>query len=216
MADWATIASVGTAAGTMVLGLATFASVRSANRAARTAERSLQVGLRPVLMPSRPQDPEERISWADGHRTTLAPGAAYVGVQDGVVYLAMALRNAGAGLAVLRRWRLDVGRPNLPIQDHADPSSFRPLRRDIYIPANDTGFWQGVIRDPEDPLRAEVAAAIDDDIPLTVEILYGDHEGGQPTISLFAMQREDGGEGLIASVGRHWLLDPQDERFLQR
>src|SRR5689334_2958595 len=92
MADWATIGSVGTAAGTMVLGLATFASVRSANRAARTAERSLQVGLRPVLMPSRPQDPEERIGWAFGHGTTLAPGAGYARVEDGVVYLAMALR----------------------------------------------------------------------------------------------------------------------------
>jgi hypothetical protein len=31
--------------------------VRSANRAARTAERALQVGLRPVLVTSRLQDP---------------------------------------------------------------------------------------------------------------------------------------------------------------
>jgi hypothetical protein len=216
MADWATIASVGTAAGTMVLGLATFASVRSANRAARTAERSLQVGLRPVLMPSRPQDPEERISWADGHATTVAPGAAYAWVQDGVVYLAIALRNAGAGLAVLRGWHVDTGRPSSPIKGHADPSTFRPMRRDIYIPANDTGFWQGVIREREDPLRAELAAAIERGTPLTAEILYGDHEGGLPTISLFAIDHEEGGEGLIASVGRHWLLDPQDEQFLQR
>ena len=216
MADWATIGSVGTAAGTMVLGLATFASVRSANRAARTAERSLQVGLRPVLMPSRPQDPEERIGWAHGHGTTLAPGAGYARVEDGVVYLAMALRNAGAGLAVLRRWHVAVGRPVSPVRDHSDPSSFRALRRDLYIPANDTGFWQGVIREPEDPLRSELAAAIDRDSPLTVEILYGDHEGGQPTITLFAMQRDDNGGALIASVGRHWLLDPQYERFLQR
>src|SRR6478672_1862072 len=66
MADWATIASVGTAAGTMVLGVATFASVRSAQRAARVAERSLLVGLRPVLMPSRASDPIEPAIWGDG------------------------------------------------------------------------------------------------------------------------------------------------------
>jgi len=47
--DWPTISSLATAGGTLVLGVATFASVRSGNRAARTAERALQVGLRPVL-----------------------------------------------------------------------------------------------------------------------------------------------------------------------
>jgi hypothetical protein len=57
MADWATIWSLATAGGTLVLAAATFYSVRSANRAARTAERALQVGLRPVLVTSRLQDP---------------------------------------------------------------------------------------------------------------------------------------------------------------
>lgn len=51
--DWTTISSLATAGGTLVLAVATFASVRSANRAARLAEQSLLVGLRPVLMPSR-------------------------------------------------------------------------------------------------------------------------------------------------------------------
>ena len=51
--DWASIASLATAAGTLVLAVATFAAVRSANRAARAAEQSLLVGLRPLLVPSR-------------------------------------------------------------------------------------------------------------------------------------------------------------------
>ena len=38
--DWTTVASLGTAAGTLVLAFATFAAVRSANQAARTAEHS--------------------------------------------------------------------------------------------------------------------------------------------------------------------------------
>ncbi len=41
--DWTTISSLATAGGTRVLGLATFASVRSANRAARAAENPLLV-----------------------------------------------------------------------------------------------------------------------------------------------------------------------------
>jgi hypothetical protein len=56
VADWVTISSLATAAGTLVLATATFASVRSANRAARVAEESLLAATRPLLMPSRMED----------------------------------------------------------------------------------------------------------------------------------------------------------------
>ena len=46
MTDWVTISSLATAGGTLVLAVATFSSVRSANRSARVAERSLLAGLR--------------------------------------------------------------------------------------------------------------------------------------------------------------------------
>ncbi len=45
MADWVTISSLATAGGTLVLAVATFGSVKSANRAARIAELSLLSGL---------------------------------------------------------------------------------------------------------------------------------------------------------------------------
>ena len=41
MNDWTTVSSLATGVGTLVLAVATFASVRSANRAAHAAERSL-------------------------------------------------------------------------------------------------------------------------------------------------------------------------------
>src|SRR2546423_5657147 len=65
MANWVTISSLATAGGTMVLAIATFASVRSANQSARVAERSLLLGLRPVLVPSRAEDPPERVTFYD-------------------------------------------------------------------------------------------------------------------------------------------------------
>ncbi len=43
LADWVTISSLATAGGTLVLAVATFGSVRSANRTARVAELSLHV-----------------------------------------------------------------------------------------------------------------------------------------------------------------------------
>jgi hypothetical protein len=44
-----------------------------------------------------------------------------------------------------------------------------------------------------------------------IELLYGDNEGGQCTISLFnLMPRDDG--GWLLSVGRHWNIDRADPR----
>ena len=72
MADWVTILLAGHRGGTLVLAVATFSSVRSANRSARVAELSLLAGLRPVLIPSREDDPAERVRFGDGQ--TLVPG----------------------------------------------------------------------------------------------------------------------------------------------
>ncbi|HKO25894.1 MAG TPA: hypothetical protein VJU80_00435, partial [Solirubrobacteraceae bacterium] len=62
MADWATISSLATAGGTLVLAVATFAAVRSSNRSARIAEVALQEQRRPLLAGSRLNvDPEQKI-----------------------------------------------------------------------------------------------------------------------------------------------------------
>ena len=43
-------------------------------------------------------------------------------------------------------------------------------------------------------------------------VMYGDHEGGQLTISLFGiLPQEDG--SWIAEVGRHWTLGIPDPRL---
>ena len=74
MADWSTAASLATAVGTLVLALATFVAVRAANRAARVAEYSMQIGIRPLLMPSRLEDPVQKIMWGDEFLAGLAGG----------------------------------------------------------------------------------------------------------------------------------------------
>ena len=94
---------------------------------------------------------------------------------------------------------------------HGDPEDYRRLTRDLYVPAGDRGFWQGAFRDTDDPDYAEAAAAIEARRPITVDLLYGDHEGGQRMISRFALiPRSD--EGWMAVVGRHWNLDRDDPR----
>jgi hypothetical protein len=222
VADWPAIASMATAGGTLVLAVATFSAVRSSNRSARLAEQSLQVGLRPVLFASRSDDVDQRITWGDRHWATLGGGRAVFETTDGSVYLAMSLRNVGPGIAVLRGWHAeplgDAFTPTASVDaqramTHPDPGEFRLQGRDLYVPAGDVSFWQAAMRDPSDPARPELVEAIENGERIIVDLLYGDHEGGQRTISRFSVSRsEEDGQDWMCSVVRHWNLDRQDPR----
>jgi hypothetical protein len=210
MADWVTISSLATASGTLVLAVATFSSVRSANRTARVAERSLLAGLRPVLIPSREDDPVERIRFGDGIVLTVQGHGAAVQCENGNAYLAIALRNGGSGLAVIHGWRVELRVEGLATAPAPDPGDFRRQQRDLYIPAGDTGYWQGAIRDQDDPAIAHVRQARRDGQRVIVDLLYGDHEGGQRTIARFGVLANDAGFG--ADVLRYWNVDGEDPR----
>src|SRR5690242_20770551 len=100
MADWATISSLATAGGTLVLAVATFAAVRSSNQSARIAELALQEQRRPLLVQSRLDDPRQKIMFGDQHWVTVEGSHGMAEFLDGNVYLVMSLRNVGAGIGV--------------------------------------------------------------------------------------------------------------------
>jgi hypothetical protein len=188
--DATTISSLATAGGTLVLGVATFAAVRSANRSARIAERSFQIGLRPILVPSRLEDPPQTVMFRDRHWVELEGGRAVVEVADGVVYLAMLVRNVGNGMAIIDAWQPFAGQrkgddPWSPVTD------FRPQTRALWVAPNDVAFWQGALRDETDELHRAVAAGVAEGA-VTIDLLYLDHEGGQRTVSRFSMIRREG------------------------
>jgi hypothetical protein len=165
MADTATIASLATAFGTLVLAVATFASTRSANHSARIAERALDLNLRPVLIPAHEWEPSERITFQD-QIIELRSGFAAVEQRDGNLYFAAQLRNVGAGIGVLTSWKVkaDLTTPTLADLEAPDPAHFVLQQRSLYVPAGDVGYWQGAIRAGDtdrgdaDALRAAIAA----------------------------------------------------------
>ena len=95
--------------------------------------------------------------------------------------------------------------------DHPPVEDFHRLGRDIYVPATEMGFWQGAFRDPADPDFAAARDAITGRRPMTVDLLYGDYEGGQRVISRFAVIPV-GEDRWLATVARHWNLDRPDPR----
>jgi hypothetical protein len=209
--DWTTIATSGaTALGTLVLAGATFAAVRSGQRAARATEMALLAGVRPVLVPSRLEDTTQKVRFVDDHWVHLEGGRAVLEATKETIYLVVAVRNVGNGIAVLDRWDLMID--DVPEERSvADLAGFRRLTRDIYVPAGDQGFWQGAIRQESDPLFEMARDAIDARRSIAIDILYGDHEGGQRTVSRFLLSPTESGSWLV-SVARHWNMDRPDPR----
>ena len=213
MADTSTIASLATAGGTLILAVATFTSTRTANRAARVSEQALKVGLRPVLFNARPQDPSQKVGYGDDHWLVLHDGLAAVQEANENIYLALPLRNVASGIAVLHGWHLWPRRAGID-DPHPELEDFRTQTRDLYVPASDISFWQAALRDTEDDLYAPVREAIAARTPLSVDLLYGDHEGGQRTITRFYMvprAREEGGAVAVDLLDLT-ALEPRSRR----
>jgi hypothetical protein len=222
--DWSTIANLATALGTLVLAVATFSAVRSSNMMAKVARQQLLVGLRPMLMTSRRDDPVLKVNYGDSKWVKIPGGGAVgeigggdgtMGPDDGVVYLAVSMRNAGNGIAVLHGWHFYPDWRREP--GHAPLEEFRQQNRDLYVPVGDIGFWQGAFRDAADPQYEDARKVIEAGEPWTVELLYGDHEGGQRTITRFtatqpppsmdADRAPARGKAWIATMSRHWNID---------
>ena len=207
--DWSTAASLATALGTLVLAIATFGSTRGANRAARVAQQSLLARIRPLLLSTRMQDPPEKVMWMDQHFARVEGGRGVLEADGDVIYLAGTVRNAGSGLAVLHGWYAHC---NWRDATHPPPDEehFRMLTRDLYIAPGDIGFFQGAVREPDDTMRDPLQGLVKDPQRFAVDLLYGDQEGGQRTVTRFGFTPHDG--TWLVSTSRHWFLDRNDPR----
>lgn len=212
MVDWGTLANVGTAAGTALLAVATFSSTRSANAAARNAERGLLHGLRPILAPTRWEDPVQKVRFIDGQWIAVRGGRGVLEASDDAVYLVASLRNVGRGLAVLHGWDLQFEFA----AEHRAPEDFHRLTRDIYIAPGDSGFCQVALRDPGTTQFAALTERAKDKEPFIVDVLYGDAEGGQRVITRIGLSASPAQESeeteWAVSASRHWNLDRPDPR----
>lgn len=207
--DWVTISALASAGGTLALAGVTVASLRSANRAARVAEQSLLAAQRPLLVPSRVDDPPQKVGFQDDIWLLAPGGQGAAQATDEAVYLAIAVRNVGTGIAVLHGWHLFTEWPEgerepTPVED------LTLLTRDLYIAPGDVGFWQGAFRYPESAAYRQARAAVEAPQRLAIDILYGDFEGSQRVVSRFTITpRED---KWYAAVGFHWNIDRPQPR----
>ena len=215
---WATFASLATALGTLVLAVATFAAVRSSNRSALIAEVALQEQRRPILVPSGLDDPVQKLNFADGQWISAEGGYSRADHVNDNVYLGISLRNVGSGIGVCQGWAVRAGQTlTSQMPEHMPDEEFRMQSRDLYIPGNGVGMWQGAIRNREDPLRTALARAVDEGGPITIELLYSDLTGRQRAITRFGLLPFDPGAeqrrgNRFTAMSRVWFLDFEGPR----
>jgi hypothetical protein len=92
-----------------------------------------------------------------------------------------------------------------------EPADFRRLTIDLYVPPGGSGYWESALRDPAEAIHGEMISTVAERQPFTVELLYGDQEGGQRTISRFLVL-PGGDDGWYCQAARHWNLDRPDPR----
>jgi hypothetical protein len=207
--SWETISALATAFATVLLSVATFMSVRSGNRSARAAELSVLANIRPLLLVSNPQDLEQKVAFNDQRYFQLPGSGAIAEAGDNAIYFAISLRNVATGIGVLHGWYLHPRR--VTAEPHAPAEEFTRLSRDLYIPAGGVGFWQGTFRDPNDPAYTAAAEAIKDREGITIDVLYGDQDGGQRIITRFVLApKEQDENGWFPTTVRHWNVDRPD------
>ena len=210
--DASTISSLATGAGTLVLAVATFAAVRSSNRSALIAEVALQEQRRPIFVPSRLDDPEQTLNFSDGHWIRVEGAYAHADVENGNVYLAISLRNVGNGIGVCQGWAVRAGQTlTSQMPTHMPDDQFRMQSRDLYVAGGDTGMWQGALRGRDDPMRTALIAAIEEDQPITIELLYSDLTGRQRAITRFGLLPK-GQPKRFTAMSRLWFLDIEGPR----
>ena len=167
------------------------------------SEFALRQQLRPVLVHSQLDDPEQKIMFQGEHWVRVPGSGAVVEHDDGIVYLSLSLRNVGTGIGVLLGWypKFDsaMGEP-------APADDFRHQTRDLYIPAGGIGLWQGALRDTSEELHGIVRDIAENPRLFLIDLLYSDHVGSQRTISRFSVIPMEDGRWMSAVV-RHWQLD---------
>ena len=139
--------------------------------------------------------------FVDRHWVVVPGGQAAVEVIDGVIYLAMQVRNVGNGMALIETWQ-PFPTMGTEAERAAEVEKFRPQTRSLLVPPGDVAFWQGALREESDSLHAAMTQAVERG-ELSVDLLYRDHEGGQRTITRFGIVRDEDGERWWTSMTRH-------------
>jgi hypothetical protein len=148
--------------------------------------------------------------FADGHWIRAQGSEAVIDAEEGDLCLGLAVRNAGAGIAVLQGWclwpelvRSDVGHRALEEFRRQVPRHLHRARRHRPVAG----------RAPPGRRRtaSELLAARSERRPFAVDLLYSDQVGAQRTISRFAITPADE-DRWLGSVGLHWNLDQMGPR----
>ena len=207
-----------------MLAVATFS--RPAGHPFGAGGGAISAPLRSVLTPSRENDPAELVRFGDQQILRLRGHGGAIAVGRDAVYLALSVRNGGAGLAVIHGWRVkprpgyDTIRDEARVGSTAAAGRVSPPADRPFVSAGDSGYWLGALRDPAEPIydivrRAATAANVQVDLftgitrPVSAPSSASSWRPGLRRPSQRGRVEQDG-KRVIAL--RYWNVDRDDPR----
>ena len=96
------------------------------------------------------------------------------------------------------------------VTPHPGVSAFAPQQRDLLVSTGRVRLLASGLTRPGSPLDAATAEAIETAGRITVDVLYGDHKSGQPTITRLVLLPDEGGAWRCDAT-RNWNLGSTTE-----
>jgi hypothetical protein len=163
-------------------------------------------------MPSRLDDYRQKVGFMNpGEWLYVDGGRGAARANDDAVLFAGSVRNVGSGIAVLHGWRIFTGSRFEAPTTQPTAEELTRYTRDIFVPAGDVGFWQATFRDATSDGFAAARRAVQEREDIVVDVMYGDLEGGQRTVTRFSLLPA-GDDDWLLTAGRVWNIDRDDPR----
>jgi hypothetical protein len=199
--DWVAVATLVVAAATALLAYVSLL-------AARTASRQLSRDMRPVVVPSKPDDHTRRNRFGDGTLVPQSDEIIYTEIRDDSSYLGICLRNIGTGIAVVRGLKLCLAGEE---ERQPGPSEFAFTEKAIYMAPADTAYLTNLAqRTNEEWFGPALLKGIADHLNMSVHFLYTDMTNSQPSITRMELHYDPGLDTFYPAELRHWMVKQRD------
>jgi len=193
---------------TLAVAVATALLAYAAWLAARTASRQLSRDMRPVVIPSKPDERTRRGRFANGTLVPESEEAVYAHKEGTTNYLGVCLRNIGTGIAVVRGLKLCLAEDG---EEQPTAAEFAYTERAIYMAPTDTAYLTNLVEDTDEEwFGPALTVGITDQLAMAVFFLYTDLTNNQPAITRMELRYDANAHAYYAAELRHWAVKRRD------
>jgi hypothetical protein len=191
---------------TAALALATLLVAVPAAWSALISAQETKRDLLPVIIPAKAHGIKWIVRFTPHKHVVLENFDSYTDEDDQYVYFAVALRNIGAGIAVVLG--TDAS-PKADLDDlvpkHVAPlSGMRRMARNMYLAKSDAAYLVFWTTSASSGIYKVIYDAVPKRQDIVLDLIYSDQDGRQMTVSRFELSWAMDVNRYVAKIVKHW------------